>query len=98
MFVNFIGALVLSIAGFFYVKNRKKSSFVIHFIPTLQAGKYQGGKEAGFQSISNKKTKGRISKRAQRDVAKRDRSIKMAMAKAEHEKNKTHKDQKEPKL
>ena len=37
MFVNFIGALVFSTAGYFYVKNRDKSSFVIHFIPTLAA-------------------------------------------------------------
>ncbi|MDX9898824.1 MAG: hypothetical protein RBT62_07885 [Spirochaetia bacterium] len=35
MFVNFIGALVFSTAGYFYVKNRKKPSFVTHFIPTL---------------------------------------------------------------
>lgn len=35
MFVNFIGALVFSTSGYFYVKNRKRSSFVMHFIPTL---------------------------------------------------------------
>jgi len=35
MFVNFIGALVFSTAGYFYVKNRKKPSFVTHFIPTV---------------------------------------------------------------
>lgn len=35
MFVNFLGALVFSVAGYFYVKNRKQSSFVMHFIPTL---------------------------------------------------------------
>lgn len=35
MLVNFIGALVFSTAGYFYVKNRNKSSFVRRFIPTL---------------------------------------------------------------
>ncbi len=54
MFVNFIGALVFSTAGYFYVKNRKKSSFVIHFIPTLAA------KETGMDKPAT--TKGSVSK------------------------------------
>ncbi|NLZ67513.1 MAG: hypothetical protein GX903_00690 [Spirochaetales bacterium] len=35
MFVNFIGALVFSVIGFFYVKNRGKGRFAKRFIPTL---------------------------------------------------------------
>ena len=54
MFVNFIGALVFSIAGFFYVKNRKKSSFVIHFIPTLGDEKDNDGKSAASKEESSK--------------------------------------------
>lgn len=42
MFVNFIGALVFSTSGYFYVKNRKRSSFVMHFIPTLNEKKPNG--------------------------------------------------------
>lgn len=32
LFVNFIGALVFSVCGFFYVKNRGKSRFIRHFL------------------------------------------------------------------
>lgn len=71
MFVNFIGALVFSIGGYFYVKNRKKSSFVMHFIPTLQADDSKVG-SAKEGKITNNKTKRQRSKRAQRKVAKRD--------------------------
>ncbi len=46
MFVNFIGAMVFSVAGYFYVKNRKKSSFVIHFIPTVEVEKSAESKKA----------------------------------------------------
>lgn len=35
LFVNFIGALVFSIIGFFYVKNRGKGRFARRFIPRL---------------------------------------------------------------
>ncbi|NCB03246.1 MAG: hypothetical protein EOM67_13995, partial [Spirochaetia bacterium] len=35
MFVNFIGALVFSIAGYFYEKYRSVATFVPLFIPTL---------------------------------------------------------------
>jgi len=71
MFVNFIGALVFSIAGYFYVKNRKETSFVIHFIPTLQAEGAEEKKPPRSDSAQNK-TKKHRSKRAQRKVAKRD--------------------------
>ena len=35
LFVNFIGAVVFSTLGYFYVKYRKRASFVTRFIPTL---------------------------------------------------------------
>lgn len=35
LFVNFIGALVFSIIGFFYVKNRGKGRFAKRFIPVI---------------------------------------------------------------
>ena len=65
MFVNFIGALVFSVGGYFYVKNRKKSSFVMHFIPTLQADGHKD--EIPRQSkVTNSRTKMRRLARAQR--------------------------------
>ncbi len=39
MFVNFIGAFVFSIIGFFYVKNRGKGKFAALFIPRLKKEK-----------------------------------------------------------
>ena len=36
LFVNFIGALVFSIIGFFYVKNRGKGRLAKHLIPTYK--------------------------------------------------------------
>lgn len=36
LFVNFIGALVFSIFGYFYVKSRGKGKFIKMFIPTLE--------------------------------------------------------------
>lgn len=36
MFVNFIGAVVFSIIGFFYVKNRGKGKFAAQFIPQIK--------------------------------------------------------------
>ena len=36
LFVNFIGALVFSIIGYFYVKSRGKGNFATRFIPRLQ--------------------------------------------------------------
>lgn len=36
LFVNFLGAVVFSIFGFFYVKNREKFKFLKGFIPTLK--------------------------------------------------------------
>ena len=39
LWVNFLGALVFSIIGFFYVKNRNKKSFARFFVPTKAAEK-----------------------------------------------------------
>lgn len=36
LFVNFIGAVVFSIIGYFYVKNRGKGKFARHFIPIVE--------------------------------------------------------------
>ncbi|MDO4542887.1 MAG: hypothetical protein Q4C00_08700, partial [Bacillota bacterium] len=36
LFVNFIGAVVFSIIGFFYVKNQGKGNFAKKFIPTVK--------------------------------------------------------------
>ncbi len=35
LFVNFIGAVIFSVIGFFYVKTRGKGKFARHFIPVL---------------------------------------------------------------
>ena len=35
LFVNFIGAVVFSVIGFFYVKSRGKGRFARRFIPRL---------------------------------------------------------------
>ena len=35
LFVNFIGAVVFSIIGYFYIKRKGKGKFAPHFIPTL---------------------------------------------------------------
>lgn len=36
LFVNFVGAIIFSIIGFLYIKNRKKYKFAKNFIPTKQ--------------------------------------------------------------
>ena len=36
LIVNFIGAVIFSIIGFFYVKSRGKNRFARRFIPTLK--------------------------------------------------------------
>ena len=35
LFVNFVGAVVFSVIGFFYVKNRGKGRFARRFIPQV---------------------------------------------------------------
>jgi len=52
LFVNFIGAVVFSIIGFFYVKGRGKGKFAKRFIPTLkpQPSKNKKEKEAAKET------------------------------------------------
>lgn len=62
MFVNFIGAMVFSIAGYFYVKNRRKSSFVMHFIPTLTDKVPNGEKTKVSKAVPAKRSSKRKKK------------------------------------
>ncbi len=36
LFVNFVGAVIFSVIGFFYIKNRGKGNFIQRFIPQLK--------------------------------------------------------------
>ena len=36
LMVNFVGAVVFSIIGYFYVKSRGKHKFATHFIPVVE--------------------------------------------------------------
>ena len=45
MFVNFIGAVVFSVIGFFYVKHRGEGRIARHFIPVLSKTKDQTAQE-----------------------------------------------------
>lgn len=47
LLVNFVGAVIFSVIGFFYVKNRGKGSFARRFIPRLKR------KEADFLTMVN---------------------------------------------
>lgn len=51
LFVNFIGAVVFSVTGFFYARGRGKKSVVSLFVPRKKA------KDRDYLSIMNKKTK-----------------------------------------
>lgn len=51
LFVNFIGAVVFSVIGFFYARGRGKKSVVSLFVPHKKA------KDRDYLSIMNKKTK-----------------------------------------
>ena len=51
LFVNFIGAVVFSVIGFFYARGRGKKSVVSLFVPRKKA------KDRDYLSIMNKKTK-----------------------------------------
>lgn len=42
LFVNFIGAVIFSIIGFFYIKNRGKGKIARNFIPKLRENKKEG--------------------------------------------------------
>lgn len=50
LFVNFVGAVVFSTVGFFYVKNRGKGSFARRFIPRLK------NKDRDFLAIAEEET------------------------------------------
>lgn len=39
LFVNFLGALVFSVIGYYYIKNRGKGNFVKQFIPVVKRNK-----------------------------------------------------------
>lgn len=39
LLVNFVGALIFSIIGYFYIKNRGKGEFAKHFIPVIEEDK-----------------------------------------------------------
>ena len=47
LFVNFIGAVVFSFIGFFYVKNRGKGKFAPQFIPTVVENENGNGQNDG---------------------------------------------------
>jgi len=67
MLVNFIGAMLFSVAGYYYVKNRKKSSFIIHFIPTLEGGKPVASKDAKEETaIKKNSTRNRASRESRK--------------------------------
>lgn len=54
LFVNFIGAVVFSVIGYFYVRSRGKGRFVRHFIPQMTGGNKSGASED--EHIKNSKT------------------------------------------
>ena len=39
LIVNFVGAVIFSVIGFFYIKNRGKGDFAKHFIPVIEEDK-----------------------------------------------------------
>ena len=45
LIVNFIGALVFSVAGFFYIKNRKEQSIITRFVPRRKEENNNKGKD-----------------------------------------------------
>lgn len=51
LFVNFIGAVVFSVIGFFYARGRGKKSVVSLFVPRRKA------EDRDYLSITNKKIK-----------------------------------------
>lgn len=55
MFVNFIGAVVFSIIGYFYIKNRGKGKFAARFIPTVDKEAQQIDREARVNRKKDKK-------------------------------------------
>lgn len=59
MFVNFIGATVFSVIGYFYVKRRGKGKIASKFIPVLaEEARHREGAEEGDASPAEKKEAG----------------------------------------
>ena len=57
MFVNFIGAVVFSVIGYFYVKNRGKGKFAAHFIPTVDKEAQKEDMRAYREAKENRKSR-----------------------------------------
>lgn len=57
LFVNFVGAVIFSIIGYFYVKKRGESGFAKKFIPTRKKA------EADFLEIAKKKEKEKLTEK-----------------------------------
>ncbi len=54
LFVNFLGALVFSVIGYFYIKHRGKGRIASQFIPTYTAPTLEGSPEAPPENTSEK--------------------------------------------
>ena len=57
LFVNFVGAVIFSIIGYFYVKKRGEGRFAKKFIPTRKKA------EADFLEIVKKKEKEKLTEK-----------------------------------
>lgn len=57
LFVNFIGALIFSVIGFFYVKNRGKGKLARRFIPRLKSHDADFLKKVEIEEEEKKKSK-----------------------------------------
>lgn len=53
LIVNFVGAVVFSVIGFFYVKSRGKSRFAKRFIPTLSEKEQGSGQDGTITNVKN---------------------------------------------
>lgn len=53
LIVNFVGAVVFSVIGFFYVKSRGKSRFAKRFIPTLSENEPDAGQDDTITNVKN---------------------------------------------
>lgn len=67
LFVNFIGAVVFSTVGFFYVKSRGKGSFARRFIPRLKS------KDRDFLAIAEKEKEIRGAEKRDHQTGKQNR-------------------------
>ena len=62
LLVNFIGAVVFSIIGYFYVKSRGKGRFASSFIPQVMEENLENDSEQTGENLGNKKTSGNLHK------------------------------------